>query len=65
MNRPFVSFGGTVDTIVSGGHLLAAAQDLDPATLEQIIRKCANIASFAALQDMRNSFANDDTLAQS
>lgn len=57
MTRPFDT--STVNTIVSGARLLAAANGHDPETMENIIRKSARVAREAMLQDARAHRAND------
>lgn len=60
MYRPYSTLG--IDTIVCGARLLATAQDIDPATMEGLIRKAARVAREAVMQDTRNATANDDSL---
>lgn len=49
----------TLNTVLAGGRLLAVAQDLDPDTLESIIRKAARMSGTVRFAMMRQLRAND------
>jgi hypothetical protein len=55
MQKPFDT--ASVHTIVSGARLLATAQDMDPDTLEGIVRKSARVARENLMQSIDS--AND------
>ena len=60
MIRPFVTIGNSLEMIVAGARLLAAGDDLDANTMEQLVRKAARIAREAMLQEARAARANDE-----
>lgn len=62
MYRPFSSDG--IDTIIFGARLLAVAQDLDPTTMEGLVRKAARIAREAIMRDTLRATANDDAMGE-
>jgi hypothetical protein len=55
-----MAFYPTIDTIRFGARLLASAQDVDPATLEQIVTKAALLGEASRLHAVCKLVANDD-----
>lgn len=60
MARLFTTVHNSVETIVSGARLLAVGQNLDPDTMESIVRKAARVAKEAMMQDASAALANDN-----
>ena len=60
MDKPADLYPISLLTLLSGARLLATAQDVDPATMESIVRKSGRVGCRAMQERAANERANDD-----